>query len=381
MLLLIFSLTFFFCQLRHVGYARQAVSSAKVSPVLIVAPQEGCQVKAGEKVNVMVNVKPGLKVVSVAVLTDDGKGIGMATAAPYIVSCDTTGLLPGTYRIRAQAHLEDGRVIESLPVGIVVEGEVKPAAPAGAVVKEGTPVILTTEETMVSGKIAEGSVVRFHVDNDVIGPDGQILIPCKAMAYGKVLASRPHGMFGRPGKLDFTVESATAADGTSVSLRAVRNATASDAGALVIVGALLLSVLFVFFCGNNVEIPAGTTFSAYVNHDTVIARPAPSRLAAADLAMARSVTVTDPVEGGRLKKGKKVTCSCSLSPADDGAYIRLYLDGDLVAWQKGNPSSVAWQGAKTGKVKQGNHELYAEVTFSSGHIVKSPSVRFELTGE
>lgn len=379
--LLIFSLMILFYQIPGVGFAQQRTVSPKVPPVKIIAPQDGCCIKVGEKLDIMVQVKSSLKVTSVTALNIDGKGIGMTNMAPYIVNWDTSNWQPGSYSIKAQVHLEDGRVLDSMPVEINIEGLPTPPAPVGSILKEGTPIILVTEETMVSGKIPKDATIHFRVDKDVIGPEGQILIPYGSTAYGKVLESRPHGMFGRPGKLDFTLESVNAADGTSVPVRAVRNATASDAGALVIVGALLLSVFFVFFCGNNVEIPKGTTFSAYINHDTLIAKPNVPRLAAADLNIARSITISDPAEGGKKKKEKEIRFSCAISPNDDSAYVRLYLDDDLIAWQKGNLSNIAWKNAKTGKVSTGSHVLFAEVTFSSGHIVKSKPVKFEIISD
>ncbi len=272
----------------------------------------------------------------------------------------------------------DGRILKSDPLEINLEGTPTPPAPTGTIIKEGTPIILVTEEEMVSGKVAKGSTVHLRVDKDVLGPDGQILIPYESTAYAKVLESRAHGMFGRPGKLDFQIESVNAADGTSVPLRAVRDATGNDQGALVIVGAVLLSVLFVFFVGHNVEIPKGTSFSAYVNHDTLIAKPLPSKLTAADLNIVRTAVVTKPTSGEKLKKANEYVFSCTISPTDDAAYTRVYIDDNLCSWQKGNLSNIEWKNAKAKELKKGEHEIYMEITFSTGHIIKSAPVKFTV---
>lgn len=378
---LIFSLLLLFFPIPPMAEA-QTKGKTKVSPsayaVRIIAPQDGFIAKIGDKVDIMIVIKPGLKVDSIAILSDDGRGIGMISEAPFTAKWDTTGFNSGTYTLHAEAHLTDGRTLKSTPLEINLEGTPVPPAPTGTIAKEGTPIILATEEEMVSGKIAKGSTVHLRVDKDVLGPDGQILIPYESTAYAKVLESRAHGMFGRPGKLDFQIESVNAADGTSIPLRAVRDATGNDAGALVIVGAVLLSVLFVLFVGDNVTIKKGTTFTAYVNHDTLVAKPLPSRLTAADLNIARTATITSPVTGGKLKKSNDYVFSCAISPADDAAYARVYVDNDLCAWQKGNLSNIEWKNAKAKNMKNGEHELEMEVTFSTGHIVKSAPVKFSV---
>lgn len=380
-ILLIFS---FLMLALHIPEAAMAGTNKKqkprqgIPPVKIIAPQDGCSIQQGERLELMVQIKPGLKAVSVTFLYIDGKGIGMADKSPYSYTWDTTGIKPGPYSIKAQAHLADGRIFESAPVEIFIEGQPAPPEPAGTIIKEGTPIILKTEEEMISGRIPKDTVIHFRVDKDVIGSEGQVIIPYDAIGYGKVLESRSHGMFGRPGKLNFALESVTAADGTSVPLRAIRDATANDAGALVVVGALFLSVLFVFFCGNNIEIPKGTLFTAYVNHDTLIAKPLAPKMTSVDMEITRTVIIDNPAQGVSIKKSGEYTFSCKISPADDTAFVRIYLDDDLIAWQKGNLSNIKWKNAKTGNMKAGEHVLFAEVTFTSGHIVKSPPVKFSV---
>ena len=378
---LIFSLLLLFFSIPPMAEA-QTNDKTNVSPssyaVKIIAPQDGFIAKIGDRIDIMVIIKPGLKVDSIAILNDDGRGIGLISEAPFAVKWDTTGFNSGTYTLHAEAHLTDGRTLKSAPLEINLEGTAVPPVPAGTIVKEGTPVILAAEQEMVSGKIAKGSTVHFRVDKDVLGPDGHILIPYESTAYAKVLESRAHGMFGRPGKLDFQIESVNAADGTSVPLRAVRDATGNDQGALVIVGTVLLSVLFVLFVGENVTIPKGTTFTAYVNHDTLIAKPLPSRLTAADFNIARTVAITSPVTGGKLKKSNDYVFSCTISPVDEAAYARVYVDNNLCAWQKGNLSNIEWKNAKAKSMKKGEHELEMEITFSTGHIVKSAPVKFSV---
>ena len=251
----------------------------------------------------------------------------------------------------------------------------KPPAPPASL-QEGHPIVLLTEEFMKSGETPTGSTVRFRVDRDVILPDGRILIPANAEAIGEVLKSEPHGLFGQAGELNFSIQSVTAADGTPVPLRAVKNAEGDSIMAPVIVGAVLVTPLALLFNGPNVEIPAHTAFTAFVDKTTTITRPMPARLDKAALGMARSVSLDQPKEGAVLEKSDKMEFACTLTPPDENAYIRLYLDDKVIRIQKGSASHIVW--THSDMVDEGSHRMQAEVTFESGHVVRSPVVQFTL---
>lgn len=255
-------------------------------------------------------------------------------------------------------------------------GSNPPGSHNGPRVAEGVPVILVTEDFMKSGETKTGTPVRLHVDKDVIGPNGGILIPAGSHALGEVVKSEGHGLFGKAGKLDFSIKSVEGADGTSVPLRAMRNAAANDSTTGVIIGAVLLSPLILLFNGSNVEVPAGTILTAYVDRDTVIARPAKARFDAQTLHAMRTVNITFPADGSEIEKPDKISVMSTISPNDDEAYTRLYLDEKYVAGQRGAPGYVEWKGAD--KSEDGPHTMYSEVTFSTGHVVRSPVVHFRF---
>ncbi len=353
----------------------QAQQDPKNSPVTIIAPQNDSTAKIGDTINIMIVVKSGKSVESVAVISGEGLGIGMTSSTPYVVKWDTANVSPGEVTLKAQAHMADGSVLESPLVKITLES---PSTASGVQIKEGTPVIIRTEEEMISGRIPKGTTIIFRVEKDVIDSDGQVLIPQDSAAYGEVLESRSHGMFGRPGKLDFKLESVNGAGGASIPIRAVRSSVAKDKGALVVVGGALLSVFFVFFRGNNVEIPKGTVFTAYVNNDTLISEPLPPRLSEEELNIERSATITKPVEGANVEKAGEYDFSYAITPSDESVFVRLYVNEELVMWEKGNLTGMTWKTPKAKDLKAGEHTVYLEVTFDSGHIVKSPTVTFTV---
>lgn len=280
-----------------------------------------------------------------------------------------------------------------LLIGLILLGSgsgvlAKPAAPAPATVppepsvkkaqsslKDGTPVILKTLDEMVSGRTPKGSTVNFRVERDVIATDGRVLIPAGAVATGKVTVSEGHGIFGKEGKLDITLDSAVASDGTIVPLRAVRTATGENAHDLVIGGALLVSVFFVLFSGHNVEIPAGTLMNAFVNGEIAIARPAPARISPAELKLKRSVALVIPGLPEPVQKEDRLIFSGTLNPPDENAYLRLYVDDKMVGWQKGNLGKIEWVAEH---LKEGEHQAHLEATYSNGLMVDSGPTKFQL---
>ncbi|MDO8586875.1 MAG: hypothetical protein Q7T82_07520 [Armatimonadota bacterium] len=141
---------------------------------------------------------------------------------------------------------------------------------------EKTPIRLRILREMTSGKVKVGEAVPYDVRDEIKDSAGRVLVAVGARGLGKVTVSKRRGMLGKQGKLEFTVESAEAVDGTLVPLRAsVENRGKSNKGA-VIASALLLTVLAVFVNGKDVTVKEGTEVVAYVDRDVTI-DPALSR--------------------------------------------------------------------------------------------------------
>ena len=343
---------------------------ARPPVVRIIAPQPGAQVTSGEKVQIQVLLQSAPAGASLQIMAD-GKGIGLLDKAPYSVWWDTSGLEPGAHQVQVNLFQADGSQISSNPVQVVVKG----SGAGGSALNEGQPIILLTEEFMKSGETQTGSTIRFRVDRDVLLPDGRILVAAGAQATGEVIKSEPHGLFGQAGELNFAIRSVQAVDGTSVPLRAVKNAEGDSIMAPVIVGAVLISPLLLLFNGPNVEIPANTAFSAFVDKTTTISKPNPSRLDANALKTPRTVTIMTPSEGSKAEKSDKFVISLNIEPADDNAYVRLYLDDQVIKIFKGSGKRIEWN---ADNAKEGSHRLEAEVTYPSGQIVRSPAIHFTL---
>lgn len=251
--------------------------------------------------------------------------------------------------------------------------------PSPGTVKDGTPLVLTTTEKMVSGEIPEGTKIKYKVERDVLDAQGRVLIAAGSTAYGKVIKSEGSGFFGRSGALNISVDNVDAADGSLVPLRCVRDATADDQETAVIVGGVLLSVFFVFMEGDDITIDQGTLITAFVDRDSPVATPGPAKVSAAELKTPRRLVITLPAADATVQKEDKMVVQATLTPDDPQAITRLYLDHKLVKSQRGGPSRIEWDPRPYDKITQeGNHTLEAEVTGAKGFIVRSEPVKFFL---
>ena len=90
------------------------------------------------------------------------------------------------------------------------------------------------------------------------------------MAYGTVTKSKSAGMFGTSGALEIAVDKVEAYNGKDILLRGTRDDQGTSSTGAVVAGALFVSVLSVFFRGDNAVIPASTILRAYVAKTTIL---------------------------------------------------------------------------------------------------------------
>lgn len=377
------------------------LQAAESPAVQIAAPETGCIAHLGDVLQVLVVVDPTLDV-STVVMMCDARGIGMAQAPPYAVEWKTADFEPGDHVLRATAYLKSGEKVGAMPVTVsLFRPQALPAesAPAAAVrtapiqpvtLKEGTAILLQTTEKMVSGRVAEGSTVRYRVARDILGPDGSLLIAYGNFAQGKVTRSRRRGMFGKAGQLEFTVETVDAIDGTVVPLRAQQEMAGKDNKTTVIATALLLTVFTVFVNGKDVEVPADTEVTAYVDHDTVIAHPTAARdregsaarsvpaVQSASNSPAEIVRITSPAAGSELRIGTDVDVAVSVPPGQRPRLIALLCDGKRVAHHEGESTSLIWS---TRGMSTGDHLLEMDVQFAGQNWMRSAPLKVTLVTE
>ncbi len=362
--------------------AAVADETEQAPDIQIVAPEPGCTVRAGENLAVLI-VTMVEDISSVAILCDD-RGITLLQEPPYTANLDTTNLPAGSHLLRAFAYLKNGERKGAEPVAISIlparaeeteaRNELTTVTLTQVTLKERTPVLLRTTKEMVSGKVPVGSTVTFVVARDVFGPNNEMLIEYGAPAYGKVTRSRKRGMLGRRGKLEFTVESVMAADGTAVPLRASEKASGKSNKGVVIASALVLTVFAIFVHGKDVTVPEGTEVAAYVDRDTLInptsLHPQTTEPRGAPVEI---VEVSFP-QGSRVRAGEPLHIKVQPEPAEKAVHLRVIIDEVEKVKKKDDFAPLE---VDTKDLSAGNHTLQVMVTFRSGLVVKQ-TVDFEV---
>lgn len=132
-------------------------------------------------------------------------------------------------------------------------------------VADGTNVRVVLSENLSSGTNHQNDPIRFEVGEDVkVG--NTVLIAKGALAKGHVSEAEPKGKWGHAGRLAYSVDYATAVDGSNVRLRASFAQGGSDSK-----GAMMLGLSGALKHGKDISVSKGATIDAYVDGDRDVA--------------------------------------------------------------------------------------------------------------
>lgn len=135
--------------------------------------------------------------------------------------------------------------------------------------KAGTPVVLSTVESISSKTAVSGNVVDFKVVSDVVA-EGNVVIPAGTIAKGQVSSVSKASALGKGGELSISVSSINGVDGSLIPLSgATVSASGKDKVGLAIVCGLCTLVGFLIN-GAQAELPAGAQAQAVVMSNTTI---------------------------------------------------------------------------------------------------------------
>jgi len=134
------------------------------------------------------------------------------------------------------------------------------------VIPDGTEIRLRLTHPVGSATAQEEDTVFLEVVDDV-EIDGEVAIAAGATAQGRVTEARPRRGFGRRGKLGFTIDVVEAVNGQNVPLRTERSLRGGDRYTKAGVVTLIAGPFGIFVKGKNVEVPAGTEYTLYLNGD------------------------------------------------------------------------------------------------------------------
>lgn len=203
----------------------------------------------------------------------------------------------------------------------VLPATLSPSPATAVTLAEGTPVQVRLLQDLKSGHARKGEQVRFEVVSDVVGPDRSILVPKGTPAVGTVTRSTGRKMFGKPGKLEFTIEYIRLPDDTRIPLRSTPTAAQGrNNSGVAIATAVLLAPIALLVKGREVTVRTGREFGVFVDKSLDLARSnASGRPEVETVALHVPKNASAQLSEVKLKSGLILTGT--IIGFKDGAYI------------------------------------------------------------
>ncbi len=130
----------------------------------------------------------------------------------------------------------------------------------------GNPVILKLTEEVSSATKNMNDMINLEVARDVI-VDGKIVIKGGTPAIGTVTMVEGKGVVGKPGKIQFSVDSTKSVDDQNVLLRSTVTQTGKDSSTSSIAVGAICCIFGLFMKGGEASFPVGSEVKAFTLQD------------------------------------------------------------------------------------------------------------------
>jgi len=191
----------------------------------------------------------------------------------------------------------------ALAAAIVSSGLLAASTALALPITEQTPVKVKLLQELQSGKQRPGDHIRFAVAEDLKDRKHTVIISKGTPVVGTITRSSGRKMFGKPGRLDFSIDYIKLANQVRVPLRSAATAVRGRNNTGAAIGtAVFLTPVALLVKGREAMLKPGQEFTVFVNQTTEIPTAQPAMAAAAAWEAARS-----PVSVIRLKNGDTLT--------------------------------------------------------------------------
>jgi hypothetical protein len=158
---------------------------------------------------------------------------------------------------------------------VMISGESVSAAEApGITIPDGTEVKLLLKNPVSSVTAQPEQRIEFTASEAVV-IHGVTVIAKGARAVGHVTEAQPAKGFGRKGKLNFNIDTVQSTSGESIRLRSSETATGADSYGKAGLVTILTGPFGALVKGKDIEVPAGTEFTIYIDGDRKVVRSEP----------------------------------------------------------------------------------------------------------
>jgi hypothetical protein len=138
-------------------------------------------------------------------------------------------------------------------------------AGSGCLLRDATEVTLKFAADLNSKTAHEGDPVEFLLDNDLKVGD-TVVVPKGSHAVATVSTAKKAGMMGRPGDLSVQLQYLVAG-GTHVRLRGTKGKEGESKTGETVALTVIFGPIGLIKHGKDVDIPAGTPLTAYIDQD------------------------------------------------------------------------------------------------------------------
>jgi len=272
-----------------------------------------------------------------------------------------------------------------------------PDDPASVLVlRDGQEVVLRNIEPISSNHSKPGDVITFEVIRSVTS-EGAVVVPEHAVAVGRVESTEHAKLAHHGGKLVVAIASVQLANGDYARLRAVesrkeRNFGWQDVGGATLIAATIyympLAPVYLLAKGDDVNIPPGTRFTAYLDGDVRMDRA--SLEAAAPRPALQPENATIYIFRGNQDKEpsveQEVSCGQSyLGRLTDSQYLKLkVVPGRYWIYAYGPYAKLSASQQQTAMVAldaSAGQTYYLEVARVQGSKWKSPAATLRQVDE
>jgi hypothetical protein len=191
----------------------------------------------------------------------------------------------------------------AVTAALVSTGMPAASAAAALTISEQTPVKVKLLQELKSGHARPGDHIRFAVAADLTDQKHTVVIPKGTPVVGTITRSDGRRMFGKPGRLEFSIDYIKVTNQVRVPLRSAATAVHGRNNAGAAIGtAVFLTPVALFVKGREATLKPGQQFTVFVNQTTELPAPQPHVAAASLKHPERS-----PVSLIRLKNGDTLT--------------------------------------------------------------------------
>jgi hypothetical protein len=152
---------------------------------------------------------------------------------------------------------------------LIITNPISVIAGKDITIPDGTEIKLKLKKALTSSDAKVEDRIEFETSEDVM-VKGVTVIKKGALAWGRIVEVKKSKSFGRSGTLSFSIDYVKAIDESNIRLRASREAKGEDKTGKAVAITLLVGVWGALVKGKNVEIPAGTEYSIYIDGEKTV---------------------------------------------------------------------------------------------------------------